>query len=163
MDPLVLHSRLMIGATFMVALLLEVLPLPQEWRWWRPEFVLLMAIYWTFTLPHRISLMLLMGLGLFLDVLEGSPLGQNALTLLIVCYICMQSYQRVRNYTRWQQCCWVFILIGIGQLIDNWVQSMIGRPLSGFQFLYPALISALLWPLLFPLMEKLRRYYRINR
>lgn len=163
MDPVNLPARAMIGATFTLALILTVLPLPLEWRWWRPEFVLLLVIYWTFTMPQRTSLLMLLGLGLFQDVLVGAPLGQHALILLIVAYICIQSYQRVRNYTRWQQCLWVFVLVGVGQLIDNWVQSMAGRPLSGLQFLYPAMTTAALWPLLFPVMEKLRRYYRIER
>lgn len=163
MSLLLWHGRIMIATTFALALVLAVYPLPLELRWWRPDVVLLLAIYWVFTLPHRANLWLLVALGLTQDLIEGAPLGQHVLALMIVTYICMHSYQRVRNYALWQQVCWVFVLVGIGQVIDNWVQGLAGRPLSGLTLLYPALTSALLWPLIFPVLEKLRRYYRIAR
>jgi rod shape-determining protein MreD len=141
-----IHFYLLIAASFLVALILSVYPLPMDMRWWRPEFPLVVAIYWIFYMPLTVSFTLLCALGLFQDLLEGVPFGQHSLGLVIVAYICILSYQRVRNFAIWRQSAWVFILVGIAQLSDNWVQGMAGRPLSGIQFLYPALTSALLWP-----------------
>lgn len=134
--------------TFFIALMLSVYPLPMDMRWWRPEFVLVVAIYWIFFMPLTVSFTLLCMLGLFQDLLEGVPFGQHSLGLVIVAYICILSYQRVRNFSIWRQSGWIFVLVGIAQLTDNWVQGMAGRPLSGIQFLYPALTSALVWPVL---------------
>jgi rod shape-determining protein MreD len=67
---------------------------------------------------------------------------------VIVAYICILSYQRVRNFSIGRQAGWIFVLVGIAQLTDNWVQGMAGRPLSGVQFLYPAITSALIWPVI---------------
>jgi rod shape-determining protein MreD len=152
---------LLIFATLTVAMLLSVFPLPLALRWWRPEFVLMIVIYWMYVLPLHTSLLALCILGLFQDVLEGTPLGQHGLSLVIVAYVCVLSYQRVRNYSLWQQSCWVFVLIGIAQLIDNWVQAISGRPVSGLEFLLPAFASACCWPLCFLALEYLRRRYRI--
>lgn len=132
--------------SMVVALILSVYPLPMDMRWWRPEFVLVVAIYWIFFMPLTVSFTLLCVLGLFQDLLEGVPFGQHSLGLVIVAYVCILSYQRVRNFSIWRQSGWIFVLVGIAQLTDNWVQGMAGRPLSGAQFLYPALTSALLWP-----------------
>ena len=74
MLPARYHAQVVIAATFVLALLLAVYPLPLSWRWWRPEFVVMVAIYWIFTLPLRTSLILLILLGLFQDLLEGVPL-----------------------------------------------------------------------------------------
>lgn len=142
-----LNLYFVIAFSFLLALVLSVYPLPMDMRWWRPEFVLLVAIYWIFFMPLTMSFTLLCVLGLFQDLLEGVPFGQHSLGLVIVAYICILSYQRVRNFSIWRQSCWILILVGIAQLTDNWVQGMAGRPLSGIQFLYPALTSALLWPL----------------
>lgn len=139
---------LTLSAAMLVALLLSVYPLPMEWRWWRPEFVLLVAIYWVFLTPHSVSFLALCVVGVFQDLLEGVAFGQHGLGLIIVAYIGMLSYQRVRNFSLPKQTGWVFILVGIAQLTDNWVQGMAGRPLAGIEFLYPALTSALLWPFL---------------
>lgn len=141
-----LNLYFIIAVSFLVALILSVYPLPMDMRWWRPEFVLVVAIYWIFFMPLTVSFTLLCALGLFQDLLEGVPFGQHSLGLVIVAYICILSYQRVRNFSIWRQSGWIFVLVGIAQLTDNWVQGMAGRPLSGVQFLYPALTSALLWP-----------------
>ncbi|MEN0035612.1 MAG: rod shape-determining protein MreD [Cellvibrio sp.] len=139
---------LIMAMSFFIALILSVYPLPMDMRWWRPEFVLVVAIYWIFFMPLTVSFTLLCALGLFQDLLEGVPFGQHSLGLVIVAYICILSYQRVRNFSIWRQAGWIFVLVGIAQLTDNWVQGMAGRPLSGVQFLYPAITSALLWPAL---------------
>ena len=146
--------------SFLVALILSVYPLPMDMRWWRPEFVLVVAIYWILFMPLTVSFTLLCLLGLFQDLLEGVPFGQHSLGLVIVAYICILSYQRVRNFSLPRQSAWVFVLVGIAQLTDNWVQGMAGQPLSGIQFLYPAITSALLWPLCTWWLSKLtQRYY----
>lgn len=142
-----LNLYFIVALSFLVALVLSVYPLPMDMRWWRPEFVLVVAIYWIFFMPLTVSFTLLCALGLFQDLLEGVPFGQHSLGLVIVAYICILSYQRVRNFSIWRQSGWIFVLVGIAQLTDNWVQGMAGRPLSGVQFLYPALTSALLWPM----------------
>ncbi|WP_232522315.1 rod shape-determining protein MreD [Marinimicrobium alkaliphilum] len=156
------HNRWMLLLPILLGLLLSVYPLPLELRWWRPAWVLLIVIYWLFTAPEDFSLTFVFGLGLVQDLITGSPLGQHSLGLVIVSYICLQSYQRVRNYARWQQALWVFVLVGISQVIGNWVYSMSGLTVSGMQFLYPALTSALLWPLMFRILEIFRTANRIS-
>ena len=143
-----LNLYFIMALSFFIALILSVYPLPMDMRWWRPEFVLVVAIYWIFFMPLTVSFTLLCVLGLFQDLLEGVPFGQHSLGLVIVAYICILSYQRVRNFSIWRQSGWIFVLVGIAQLTDNWVQGMAGRPLSGVQFLYPAITSALVWPAL---------------
>ena len=156
------NNYMIISASFVVALVLSVYPLPLEWRWWRPEFVLLVAIYWISVFPLTISLFFLCVVGLFQDLLAAVPLGQHSLSLVIVAYICIQSYQRVRNFALWKEAGWVFVLVGLAQLPGNWVQGMAGRPLSGLIFLAPALTSALIWPLFRMGMSRLSSHYRIN-
>jgi rod shape-determining protein MreD len=99
---------------------------------------------------------------LYQDLLEGVPLGEHGLSLVIVAYICILSYQRVRNFPVWKEAGWVFVLVGLAQLPENWVQTMAGRPVSGLLFLAPALTSALIWPLLREVMGRITRYYRIT-
>lgn len=151
---------LIMAISLIVALILSVYPLPMDMRWWRPEFVLVVAIYWIFFMPLTVSFTFLCALGLFQDLLEAVPFGQHSLGLVIVAYICILSYQRVRNFSIWRQSAWIFVLVGIAQLTDNWVQGMAGRPLSGVQFLYPAFTSALIWPLCHSWLDRLTHRHR---
>lgn len=156
------NSYLIIVASFIVALVLSVYPLPLGLRWWRPEFVLLVAIYWMSVFPETISLFFLCAVGLFQDLLESVPLGQHGLSLIIVAYICIQSYQRVRNFALWKEAGWVFILVGVEQLSSNWVQGLAGRPLSGLIFLAPAITSALVWPFFRMGLDRVSGHYQIS-
>jgi rod shape-determining protein MreD len=160
--PHPLSPFLVIFGTFLVALIASIYPLPVVLRWWRPEFVLLVSIYWISVFPLSISLLFLCAVGLFQDLLEFAPLGQHSLSLVIVAYICIQSYQRVRNFALWKEACWVFLLISIAQLPTNWVQGMAGRPLSGAFFFASALTSALLWPVFRIGLDRLSIHYRVN-
>lgn len=156
------NGYIVILITFAAALILSVYPLPLGWRWWRPEFVLLLVIYWISVFPLTISFFFLCGVGLFQDLLEGVPLGQHSLSLIIVAYICVLSYQRVRNFGVWKEAGWIFVLVGLAQLPENWVQSMGGRPLTGLLFLAPALTSALVWPIFRGILDSVTRHYRIS-
>ena len=153
---------MLMSASFLLALILSVFPMPYDLRWWRPEFVLVVVIYWMLFMPLNISLVFVCALGLFQDLLESVPFGQHSLGLVLVSYICILSYQRVRNFSLWKQSCWVFVLVGIAQLTDNWVQGMAGRALSGIAFLYPALTSALVWPLCQSWLDGLCRRYQLQ-
>jgi rod shape-determining protein MreD len=161
MSGLELKTYGVMAFSLAVALLLNIYPLPMEWRWWRPDFVLIVVIYWMYLLPLSLSLVAVCCFGILLDALEGMPFGQHGLALVILAYICLLTYQRVRNYSIWQYSLWVFFLVTIAQLTDTWVQAMSGRPVPGLEFLLPAFASACFWPLCYLGLERIRRRYRI--
>lgn len=148
--------------TFMLAYVLAVMPLPAWLQWGRPEWVALTLIYWCIALPQRVGITAALMLGVGLDVLEGSVLGQNAFALVIVALLSHLLYQRLRVYSLWQQAVVVFILVGINQLICQWVQSIEGVSVLPRLFLLPALSSALLWPVILHSLRSLRRYYQVS-
>ena len=127
--------------SFVAAYVLAVLPLPQWLLWGRPEWTALALIYWTIALPHRVGIVTGLLLGVGLDVLEGAVLGQNAFALVVVALLSLILYQRLRVYSLWQQAGVVFVLIGINQLICQWVQNLGGLVLARCCFccqLFPA-------------------------
>lgn len=146
-----------------VALLLDIYPLPFEYRIFRPQFSLMVAIYWIYVLPQSTRMSWLFFLGVIQDILDGSPIGQHVLALLFVTYISLRSCQRVRHFALWQKTLWVFVLVSVAQLINYWVQSFAGREIQGLGFLVSAASSACLWPFLYSLLGMLRRRYRILR
>ena len=148
--------------SFLVAYVLAVLPLPQWLLWGRPEWTALALIYWTIALPHRVGIVTGLLLGVGLDVLEGAVLGQNAFALVVVALLSLILYQRLRVYSLWQQAGVVFVLIGINQLICQWVQNLGGVGARSLLFLLPAVSSALLWPVVLHTLRGLRRYYRVG-
>ena len=151
-----------IMATFLGAYVLAVMPLPQWLLWGRPEWVALCLIYWCIALPHRVGAATAIALGIGLDVLEGAALGQNALALSVVAILCLVLYQRLRVFSLWQQAGVVFVLVGINQLVCQWVQNLERVGAQSLLFLLPAFSSALLWPVVFHFLRELRRHYRVS-
>ena len=148
--------------TFLAAYVLAVLPLPQWLLWGRPEWVALVLVYWTIALPTRVGIATGLCLGLGLDILEGAVLGQNAFALVVVALLALVLYQRLRVYSLWQQAGVVFVLVGINQLICQWVQNLQGVGARSLLFLLPAVSSALLWPVVLQVLRGMRRRYRVT-
>jgi len=156
------NNRWVIGFCLVFSLILAVFPLSMELRWFRPEFIALLVIYWVTTLPEHFGVGFAWCAGILLDIVQGSVIGEHALALVVVAYVCQLSYQRIRNYGVWKQACWVFVLVGIHQLFCNWVHSLSGYTASPRVFLLPAFVSALLWPLVMIFFERLRLNFRIS-
>lgn len=155
-------GRGIIAATLAIAIWLSVIPLPVWSRWARPEWVAIVFIYWVIALPHRIGVGVGFVTGLILDVVEGSPLGQNAIALAIIGYLSLSLYQRMRMYAAWQQSGIVFVLIGLNQLLCHWVQTLTSKVAPTMFFLLPALVSALLWPSVMLLLRRIRRQFAVT-
>lgn len=153
------HSYWVILVSFLVALVLAVLPLPGWLLSARPECVALTLIYWTIALPHRVGILTGLVLGVMLDALEGAVLGQNAFSLVVVALLCHTLYQRLRVFSVLQQAGVVFVLVGINQLVCQWVQNLEGVGSPSLLFLLPAVSSAMLWPVVLHILRRLRRHY----
>lgn len=147
--------------SFLVALMLSALPLPESLQWWRPEWVVLVLLYWIVALPMRVGLGTAWVLGIVLDLLEGSLLGLNALALTIVAYVMLLVYQRIRMFSWIQQVLFVFALVALNQIIAHWVKGILGVSSQTLMFLVPAFVSAILWPALFVLLRGVRRSFNV--
>ncbi|MFV8820118.1 rod shape-determining protein MreD [Haliea sp. E17] len=157
------HAYWVILACFFGALVLAIAPLPRSLLLLRPEWVALVMIYWSMALPHRVGLVTALCLGVLLDVLEGAVLGQNAASLVVVSVLVLLLYQRVRVYNLWQQSAVVFVLVSISQMVSQWLQKLEGLHASqSLIFLLPAVASALIWPLIFHVLRRVRRSFRVT-
>lgn len=156
------HGYWLIIVSFLVAYVLALVPLPAWLLWARPEWVALTLVYWTIALPHRVGILTGLVVGVMLDALEGAVLGQNAFSLVVVALLCLTLYQRLRVFSVLQQAGTVFVLIGINQLVCQWVQNLEGVGSQSILFLLPAVTSALLWPVVLLVLRRLRRHYMVS-
>lgn len=152
-----LPGLIAIWLTLVISLCLQVMPLPDAWLMWRPDWLALALAYWCITAPQRVGVFHGFACGLLLDLIEGAPLGQNALTLSLLTYLCLLLYQRLRAYSIWQQAVMLFVLLGLIQLVEQWLRTIFGPVSIHLEFLLPALIGGALWPWLFTMMQVLRR------
>lgn len=148
--------------SFIIALVLMMMPLSGGLVLFRPEFVVLVLIYWCIELPDRVGVAVGWVAGLMLDVVKGALLGQHAFALAIVAWATLKLYRRIRVYPKWQQVLSVFILIVLSQMIVLWVKGIIGKSPDTWMYWLPSITSALLWPWLYMLLRNLHRAYKVS-
>ena len=144
------------------AFVLTALPLPAWASDWRPAWVALVLIYWCIAVPTRVGVGVGWCLGLFLDVLLGTLLGQHALGLAVVAYITQRLDQRVRVLPIWQQGVGVFGLVFLYQVLILWITGIQGMPVLASAYWSSPLISMLLWPWVYIVLRDVRRRYQVG-
>jgi rod shape-determining protein MreD len=149
------NNRWFITLTLFLSMLLVVMPLPQQWLWFRPAFPALLVIFWVTRMPQALGVGFAWLVGILEDLISGASLGTHALALAVLAYFSLLTYQRTRAFNPAQQLLWVFVLVGIHQVVGNWVHGLEGKTVPGLTFLWPALTTALLWPWVAPLLHRL--------
>lgn len=148
--------------TFIAGLLLTISPLPQFMEILRPMWLALLMAFWSLALPQKIGMVTAWLLGLCIDVLYGTLLGQNALILTLITFLVLSLQQRMRTFPMWQQSLIVLVVFGLAQLVQLWLSALTGNRQPTLALLLPALVSALLWPWVSFGLRGLTRRYKIN-
>lgn len=148
--------------SFIVALLLTMIPLPDWARYLRPDWVGLVLIYWCLALPERIGVGSGWVMGLLVDLLTGTLLGQHAMSLAIIAWLVQKLHRRIRLFPVWQQALTVLVLLILHQLLSLWISHMIGRPGAPWYYWAPSITGMLLWPLVFSILRNMRRSFGVR-
>lgn len=110
--------------------------------------VVLAFFFLTLLRPEQVSLLLAWAMGLIEDILFGSVLGEHALSLTVVVFICLNLRRRMVFFPLWQQALIVAALVFIDiSLVTffEWLQGHHGHLLSIY---LPVLVSSAFWLLL---------------
>jgi rod shape-determining protein MreD len=157
-----LVSRLIMFLTLLVALLASIMPLPLSVDAFRPDWVLVVLFYWCLALPSRVNVISAWVMGFILDVLLGSTLGVHGGAMAISVYIVAENFQKIRNFSVWQQALIIGVLSALYHLIAYWLQRFLTDAVFLPSYLYPVFTTIILWPWAFLLLRKIRRNFRIT-
>lgn len=156
------HNTKVIYITIFISLIFSIIPLPIALDAYRPNWALLVLCYWSMALPNRVSVLTAWFVGLLLDVLLGSVLGINAFALAMVVYVMVNNYQAIRNFSLWQQSLIIGLLTAFYHLIIFWVQRFVFGVDFSMTYLIPVITSASLWWVIFLLLRKIRRQFKVR-
>jgi len=156
------HNGIIVIFTLLIALMASIMPLPLSVDAFRPDWVLIVLIYWTMALPGRVNIMTAWIMGFLLDVLLGSVLGVHAAAMAIAIYIVAESFQKIRNFSVWQQALITGVLAALYHLVVFWLQRFLIDVVFLTSYLYPVITTIILWPWMFLLLRKVRRNFSIK-
>lgn len=148
--------------SIMIALMLTILPLPLWAAWFRPEWLVLVVMYWIIALPNRLNLGVAWCLGLLLDALSGTILGEHAMAMIMVAYTAVKQHRRIRTANIWQQSFTMGMLIALFQAVIFLIQAIMGQVPSSPLYWLPTITSMLFWPWIFIILRDWRRRFKIT-
>src|SRR4051812_17852214 len=120
-------SGFVILTSFLVAIVLTLLPMPEWTIWMRPAWVLMTLIYWATVMPFRVNVGTAWFIGLCLDVLNGTLLGEHALALTLVVYFAVRIHSRFYMFPLIQQAMVIFLFVLLNQFILYCIQGFVGE------------------------------------
>ena len=162
MDKSSNSGSIVLYATFLAALVLQVFPLPLWAHQARPDIPLLMLIYWSMALPDRIGIMTAVVVGIIVDALTFSLLGQHALAYAVAIYFVLIMHKRLRLMPMWKQALTVLAILYIERLTAALILGTTDGLLPDMLFWLSPLIGMFLWPWIFIILRELRQYFHIQ-
>ena len=121
--------------SFIIATLLTIMPIPVWAEPFRPEWILLLVIYWSMTTPRWIGV--------------GSAWG--------LAFISIRFHQRVRIYPLHQQALFIAMILLPHMSVSLWVYGVLGQDPESWTYWSPALTSAVAWPWIYIVTRAVRR------
>tara|TARA_R110002049_G_scaffold238949_1_gene412004 strand:+ start:1481 stop:1960 length:480 start_codon:yes stop_codon:yes gene_type:complete len=144
--------------TIIIAMLLMLVPLADNLRFARPEWVLMSLIYWAMALPHRVGVGYAWCVGLLMDVLMGGALGVEAFSYALVIYLILRFHLQLRQYPLWQQALSIMTFV----LVVNIPAVVMTSNFASWYVWLPAVTTTILWPIVYAFLRAVRRTFNVN-
>lgn len=143
--------------TLFVAFMLSLVPLPGWVNNLRPDFVFLVVLFWSLSLPYSVSVGYAFIAGLLLDLCYGTVLGEHALAMIIPVYFVCKFHKQLNMFPGLQKLFLILIFSLLYKMIVFTVQGVVATAPSSVLYWLAALVNMLLWPWLFRLLFDLKR------
>ena len=144
--------------TLVMALFIQLLPLPEILAMARPAFFCAALLFWTLARPDRAGIVLAWISGLFLDACLATPFGQHGLALSLACFIVISLRTLLDDFPTTQQSLLLIPAFAAYEFVLFWVDGATGRPVGMLWRALPVLTTAMIWPLWVLLMEIVSGY-----
>ncbi|WP_373976557.1 rod shape-determining protein MreD [Chitinibacter sp. SCUT-21] len=143
--------------SFIIALLINLLPWQITSINFAPDFVALLIIYWTLNQPRLFGIAWAFLLGILMDVADGNVLGQHALAYSIIAFLTLSRQRQMAVFPFWQQALIALALLMLSQTIMLVIRLSMGASMVGWGYFAGNLFAAFMWPPLSNLMIMYQR------
>jgi rod shape-determining protein MreD len=113
---------------------------------WIPDVLALVIVFWCINQPRKVGMGIAFVLGLLMDVVDGTLIGQHALGYTLLAFGAYIMHRRIHWFTQWQQALHVLVLLVVAETVMLAVRMVAGGTFPGLMIYLGSVISALLWP-----------------
>ncbi|OGV76832.1 MAG: rod shape-determining protein MreD [Methylotenera sp. RIFCSPLOWO2_02_FULL_45_14] len=115
--------------------------------WLRPDFMLLVIIYWLLRAPNQCNVGTAWFVGLLVDLATGGIFGQYALAYTVTTFVAVVYQRRLVLFNSTQQLVYVFSLLILSQIVLLILKTFAGTEWLGWAYFLPSITGVLIWQL----------------
>jgi len=138
-------SIVIIYSSLFLALLCQLFPWVGQGIIFRPDFMLVVLLYWLLRAPNLCHIGTAWVVGLLVDLATGSLLGQHALTFTLTAYFGLLYQRRLVLFNVWQLAAYAFALLFFERITILILKLFAGNDNPGWHYFWPIFTSMLLW------------------
>jgi rod shape-determining protein MreD len=131
--------------SMLLALICQLLPWDGFGLLIRPDFLLLVTVYWLLRAPHLCNIGTAWFAGLLIDLISGGLFGQHALAYALTAFLAVSYQRRLALFNIWQQSAYVFALLLLTQTTVMLFKLFGGSEVPGWNYYLPSISGMLLW------------------
>ncbi len=131
--------------SLVIAFMLSVLPWSGRWLLARPDFVLLVLIFWTLHEPRSIGQGMAFAIGLLMDVSDSMLLGQHAFAYVIATFGAQVLRVRILTFGLGEQTLHVLGITVVASAVMLLLNLLLGADFPGAAYFISPVVTAFLW------------------
>ncbi|MEY4730633.1 MAG: hypothetical protein RL020_1791 [Pseudomonadota bacterium] len=136
-----------------LAFCLNVLPWSGIMLRLRPDFLLLVLLYWAMREPRMVGQLLGFMCGLVMDVADSAILGQHAFVYALAIYAAFSLRLRILRFPLPEQALHILVILLVSSALTALLNLIVDAIFPGYIYFISAIIGALLWPSIVWLIE----------
>ncbi len=143
--------------TMLVGLVFQLYPWSSSGVIIRPDFLMVIALYWLLQAPYHCNVGWVWFAGLLVDLSTGSLLGQHAFTFAVTAFLGLLYQRRLVLFNRWQLYLYVVALFGVQRLLILLLKLFAGSEMPDWTYSLPVISDLLLWQIMIMAFGELTR------
>ncbi len=136
---------LTIYLTLLFAFTANLLPWFGQGVTFRPDFVLLVLIFWILRAPQLCNIGTAWFAGVLVDLTTGGLFGQFALAYALTAFFAVNYQRRLVLYNIWQQAAYVFLLLLLSQVTILLLKIFAGYDTPSWHYFFPSIDGIIVW------------------
>lgn len=131
--------------TFLIALVFQLYPWSSNGVIVRPDFLLVVGLYWLLYNPQLSNIGLLWFAGILVDLSTGSLLGQHGLSFAVTAFLGLTYQRRLVLFTSWQMVLYVLLLFCIQRMLILLLKLFADIQAPDMTYILPVFSDLILW------------------
>jgi rod shape-determining protein MreD len=135
----------LIFLSLVAALMLSILPWSGTWLLARPDFVVLVLLFWALHEPRSIGQGVAFAMGLLMDVSDSMLLGQHAFAYVIAIFGAQVLRVRILTFGLVEQTLHVLGIMVVTSVMMLLLNLLLGADFPGIAYFISPVLTAFLW------------------